>query len=343
MTYFLQVNYAKILGTRLERFKIKRESPFLAQSRCEVCGDSATDKKKARFYIYEKNHELNCNCMNCGLSTTLLSYLKIHHKALFDEFIFDKFKNNGPGHVITTPKPVITEVPTKVPIVKKIKLDLPFVSELPDDHPAKLYVKSRHLPDYPFQYSSKFFNFSSQYNEQLSTGKTDECRLVIPFFDSKGSIFAYQGRDLVGKSKNKYITIQIDRKVPKIFGFDRLDINKEILIVEGPLDSLFLPNCIASVNASLVSTANKLLHGINKTQTEVIIILDNEPRSAAIVAEYKKAIDSGYRIVLWPREVDGIKDINEMILRGIDPLKVIKKNTYSGLEAKLQFSKWKRI
>lgn len=343
MTYFLQLNYAKILGTRLERFKIKRESPFLAESRCAVCGDSATDKKKTRFSIYTKNGELNVGCYNCGLSTTLLSYLKTYHRTLFDEYIFDKFKCNRPKHVITTPVESIA-VPEKVPIVSEARLlDLPYVSELPVDHPARVYVLSRQLPDYPFQYTDQFFKFSSQYNEQLSTGKTDECRLVIPFFDPTGRVFAYQGRDLGGRSKNKYITIQLNKKIPKIFGLDRLDVNKEILIVEGPLDSLFLPNALASVNASLVSTANKLLHGINKPQASIVIVLDNEPRNATIVAEYKKAIESGYRIVLWPREVDGIKDINEMVLRGVDPLKVIKKNTYSGLEAQLKFATWKKI
>lgn len=341
MSYFLEVNYAKILGTRLERFQVKRESPFLARARCPVCGDSARDKKKTRFYIYEKNHSLNCNCLNCGLSTTLVNFLKLYQRQLFDEYLFDKFKNGGQTPVITTK--TSSAAPVKVPIRKKISLDLPLVSELLEDHPARLYVESRRLPAYPFQYTPNFFKFSSQYNEQLSTGKTDECRLVIPFFDREGGVFAYQGRDLGGRSKNKYITIQINKKIPKIFGLDRLDVNKEILIVEGPLDSLFLPNTIASVNASLVSTANKLLNGINKPQASIVIVLDNEPRSATIVAEYKKAIESGYKIVLWPREVDGIKDINEMVLRGIDPLKVIKKNTYSGLEAKLQFSKWKKI
>jgi transcription elongation factor Elf1 len=338
MTFFLQVNYAKILGTRLDRFKVKRESPFLAAGRCPVCGDSLKSKTKTRFSIYEKDSSLNVGCYNCGLSTTLVNFLKLHYKQLFDEYIFDKFKNNSPKHVITT---TVIKVEPKPP--DKLKFDLPLVSSLSDDHIAKQYVKLRGLPDYPFYFADKFFNFSKQYNAELTNGKTDECRLVIPFFDPKGNIFAYQGRDLVGKSKLKYITIQIDKKIPKIFGFDRLDINKEILIVEGPLDSLFLPNCVASVNASLVSTADKLLHGINKTQTDVVLIFDNEPRSAEIVAQYKKAIDSGYKIVLWPREVNGIKDINEMILSGIDPLKVIKKNTFQGLTAKLQFTKWKKI
>lgn len=341
MSYYLQVNYAKILGIRLERFKIKRESPFLANSRCDVCGDSATDKKKARFYIYEKNSELNCNCMNCGLSTTLLSYLKNNHKDLFDGYLFDKFKSNKPSHQITTLK---VDKPVQPSIsLKPVILDLPLVSQLPDDHPAKIYVKNRQLPDYPFQYSNKFFNFSSQYNDQLSTGKTDEHRLVIPFFDTKGGVFAYQGRDLLGRSKNKYITIQIDKKVPKIFGLNRLNLNKEILLVEGPLDSLFLPNSLASVNASLVATAGKLLSGINKDQSAIVIILDNEPRNAQIVTEYKRAIDAGYKIVLWPRLVQGIKDINEMVLKGIDPLAVIKNNTYCGLEAQLKFVTWKKI
>lgn len=339
MTFFLQLSYAKILGTQLERFKIKRNSPFLANSRCPVCGDSATDKKKARFYIYEKNNELNCNCLNCGLSTTLVSFLKNNNRSIYNQYIFDRFKTHDRSHVIKS------NTENKLPevVVQKNKLDLPLISSLSESHPARVYVKNRQLPDYPFLYTNEFFKFSKQYNEQINPGKSDECRLVIPFFDTAGNIFAYQGRDLGGRSKNKYITIQINRKIPKIFGFDRLDINKEILLVEGPLDSLFLPNSLAAVNASLVATANKILNGINKPQSQIIVILDNEPRSKTIITEYKKAIDNGYRVVLWPRSVDGIKDINEMVLKGFNPLDIIKKCTYFGLEAMLKFSTWKKI
>ena len=37
------------------------------------------------------------------------------------------------------------------------------------------------------------------------------------------------------------------------------------------------------------------------------------------------------------------KDINDMVLAGHDVMSVLKSNTYSGLEAKLKFTTWKKI
>lgn len=337
--YFLQVSYAKILGSRLERFRIKKESPFLAAARCPVCGDSAKVKTKTRFQIYEKNHSLNCMCFNCGLSTTLLSFLKLHNKALFDEFLFEKFRHNAPA----VKKEFVPQVVKYEISPETNELDLPLVSDLPDDHFAKQYIKSRKLPNYPFYYANKFYEYSSQFNDTFSSNKRDEARIVIPFFDRKGKIFAYQGRDLSGHSNQKYVTVKINDKTPLLFGFERLCLNKPILLVEGPLDSLFLGNAMASVNASLATTANWFLKGTKIDGGLLTIVLDNEPRNKAVVAEYEKAIESGLKIVIWPKAVDQYKDINEMIMNGIDPVALIKSNTYQGLTAKIFYNNWKKV
>lgn len=343
--FFLQLNYAKLLGTQLDRFKIKRTSPFLANSRCAICGDSDKNKQKTRFYIYEKSNQLNCACHNCGLSTTLVNYLKLYHTNLFDEYIFEKFKVTDSNHVITdkVTSASIEFIPEKIISKKRINLDLPLVSSLPDGHFAKEYVKQRKLPDYPFQYAEEFFKFSKQYNNEIKAGKTDESRLVIPFFDRQGNTFAYQGRAIGATKGQKYITCIVNEKIPKIFGVDRVKINEPMLLVEGPLDSLFLPNCIASVNASLTATANKFLVGINKSQDSIVLVFDNEPRNVSVVSQYEKAISAGFKVVLWPRMVDGMKDINDMICAGIDVVKIINKNTYYGLDAKLKFSGWRKV
>ena len=337
--YFLQIAYAKILGSRLERFKVKKESPFLANGRCPVCGDSAKNKTKTRFSIYSKNGELNVGCFNCGLSTTLLSFLKVHYKALFDEFLFEKFRHNAP----TVKKEFVPEVVKYELSPETNELDLPLVSDLPDDHFAKQYIKSRKLPNYPFYYADKFYEYSSQFNDTFSSNKRDEARIVIPFFDRKGKIFAYQGRDLSGHSNQKYVTVKINDKTPLLFGFERLVLNKPILLVEGPLDSLFLGNAMASVNASLATTANWFLRGSKIDSGLLTVVLDNEPRNKAVVAEYEKAIESGLKIVIWPKAVDQYKDINEMIMNGIDPVALIKSNTYQGLVANLNFNNWKKV
>jgi hypothetical protein len=338
--YFLQVSYAKILGSRLERFRIKKESPFLAAARCPVCGDSAKVKTKTRFQIYEKNKDLNCLCFNCGLSTTLTAFLKIHFKQLFDEFLFEKFRHNAP----TIKKEFVPQV---VKYEKKqtceAELDLPLVSDLPDDHFAKQYIKSRQLPAYPFYYADKFYEYSSQFNDTFESNKRDEARIIIPFFDRSGKIFAYQGRDLSDKSSQKYITVKINEKTPLLFGFERLNLNKPITLVEGPLDSLFIENCIASVNASLSTTATWFLKGTKISGDLLTVVLDNEPRNKAVVKEYEKAIDSGLKVVIWPKAVDQYKDINSMIMNKIDPVALIKRNTYRGLVANLNFNNWKKV
>lgn len=271
------------------------------------------------------------------MSTTLIKFLKTDHKDLFNEYVFENYKNSDdkreqePDFIPKPIEPILT------------KLDLPYLSELPDDHHAVEYVKSRQLPDYPFQYTDKFFQFSEQFKPELKDrqSRKDEPRLIIPFLDKLGNVYAYQGRDLSGKSKLKYITIIVNQAIPKIFGICQTDFKKPVYLVEGPIDSLFLPNCIASVNASLKATATKLMPLINKNQSRMTLILDNEPRNSAVVSEYDKAIESGFDVVIWPDTIRQ-KDINEMVIAGLDVKKIISQNTYRGLSAKLKFNQWKK-
>ena len=71
-------------------------------------------------------------------------------------------------------------------------------------------------------------------------------------------------------------------------------------------------------------------------------IYDNEPRSSEIVRRIGNTIDSGDSLVIWPNGI-GDKDINDMVMSGLDVQSVIESNTYSGLEAKLKFNTWKKI
>jgi hypothetical protein len=71
-------------------------------------------------------------------------------------------------------------------------------------------------------------------------------------------------------------------------------------------------------------------------------IYDNEPRNIEIVRRIGNTIDSGDSIVIWPNSIDD-KDINDMVMSGLDVQSVIESNTYSGLEAKLKFNTWKKI
>jgi hypothetical protein len=71
-------------------------------------------------------------------------------------------------------------------------------------------------------------------------------------------------------------------------------------------------------------------------------IYDNEPRNSEIVGRIERTIDNGDSVVIWPESIDD-KDINDMVMSGLDVQSVIESNTYSGLEAKLKFNTWKKI
>lgn len=332
---YLDVKFAKIIGVFHDRFKIKKESPFHGQCRCKICGDSTKSKTLARFHFREYDQTIFVKCFNCGYTNSIGNYMKMHFPQEYSEYVFERYRkdiNNTP--IITTQEEVIQ--PQRCD-----GLDLPYVKDLPSDHPIALYVRSRKLPDYPFQYAHDFFGFSAQFKKDLDETVKPEGRLIIPFFDRKGRVFAYQGRDMSGTSKAKYLTITIDATTPKIFGIDRADFKKPIYIVEGPIDSLFLPNCVASVNASLVATARKLESIVSREN--MTLIFDNEPRNKVIVDLYQKAIKDGYKIVIWPKEVANFKDINDLALGGYDPVNLIKKNTFTGLRAQMELSNWKKV
>ena len=170
----------------------------------------------------------------------------------------------------------------------------------------------------------------------------DHPRLVIPFRDENGKIFAYQGRAF-GKEQPKYITIILDHNKDKVFGLDTVTKDKPVLVVEGPLDSLFLDNCIAVAGASFRSPLS--IEGRLMQNGELTIIFDNEPRNKEICKQIERSINQGQRVVLWPESMKH-KDINDMIVAGYTKEQIqdiIRNSTFSGAAAQLRFAEWRKI
>ena len=80
--------------------------------------------------------------------------------------------------------------------------------------------------------------------------KGEHPRLIIPFYDIDGKVFAFQGRAF-GKEQPKYLTIKLDENKQKVYGLDTVNLQEHIHIVEGPIDSMFLKNCLAAAGADL--------------------------------------------------------------------------------------------
>jgi hypothetical protein len=143
----------------------------------------------------------------------------------------------------------------------------------------------------------------------------------------------------LGESKLRYITLKLHDDNQKVFGMDRINEEEMICVVEGPIDSMFLENAVATADSNLESISNIY------DKSKVTLVFDNEPRNKEIVMKIDKAIENHYNVVIWPEMIES-KDINDMVLDGFSPDEIqdiISKHTFVNLRAKAEFINWKKI
>ena len=317
--------YIGLVSPRLLKFK--KVKADLYNFRCPICGDSQKHKNKARGYIYGIKHNVNYRCHNCGASMSFSNFLKDMDVVLHKQYVMEKFKDGFAGvkgaSAIEEPK-FNFESPQFKP-----KLDLSKASANPD---AKKYLQNRKLNPDKFYYTDKFKAWSNSHKKTFDSVKYDEPRIIIPLFYKK-TLVGFQGRSL-GPSKVKYITVMINDDAPKIYGLDQIRRGAPVYITEGPFDSTFIRNSIAMCG----SDGDVGKWGVS----DPVWVYDNEPRSKEITTRISNTIDRGESVVIWPSNIHE-KDINDMVLAGHDVQSVVESNTYSGLQAQLQFNTWKRI
>ncbi len=329
---YIDTKYLNIISPYLQQFKKKGDN--LWNFRCPYCGDSQKSRTKARGFVFRKKNDLFFKCHNCGVGASLGNLVKTVDSKTYKDYIFERYKKGVETR--SSPQP---EFKFNAPVFRKkgILEGLQSIKNLPDDHPARQIVERRKLPVESLSdlyLCESFFKFpTSIIQGKFPSLDGNHPRLIIPFRDESGEVFAYQGRAF-GVEIPKYITIKIDEEREKIFGLDKVDKSKPILVVEGPLDSLFLDNCIAVAGADF-----------SNIKGDLTVIYDNEPRNKEINKQIEKTIDQGKSVCLWPDHMKE-KDINDMIIAGYSKKEVqeiITNNTFSGASAKLRFAEWRRI
>jgi len=316
--------YIGLVSSRLQKFK--KVKADLYNFRCPICGDSQKHKNKARGYLYPVKADMNFKCHNCGASSTLSNFIKTLDPVLYKQYIFEKFKtrNTGKGSIFEEPK-----FEFKKPVFKK-KLDLPKASEVKI---AKEYLEKRKLDPSKFYFASKFKEWTNKQKQTFDTIGREECRIVIPMYDTDHDLIGFQGRSL-GPNSVKYITVMIKDDVPKLYGLEKVDKSKPVFVVEGPFDSTLINNSIAMCGADIGSSY--------LDEYDLIYVYDNEPRNREICDRISKCIEGGNQIVIWPSTINE-KDINDMVMGGHNVMNLLESNTYSGLKAKIKFNNWKKI
>lgn len=349
MSVYIDKKYIALLAPKLRQFKQRGE--FLWNFRCPVCGDSQKDKIKARGYIYKRKDHFGFMCHNCSSTMGLSKFIKYVDPALYTEYQLESFVQSN-----TATKVDVNDFKTKqvfnIPTVPKTKciwehefhsLDgvCPVIT-LHANNSARRYLEERRIPFDTLgrlYYTDDFAKFVGNTFPDVDKQLYKEARIVIPFFHKDGYLMGVQGR-AIGPSKIKYITIKGNEEYPKIFGWNRVDTSKTMYVVEGPIDSLFLDNCVATMDASLFVAASII--GLDR---DYIFVYDNEPRNKQIVSNMRKTIDLGRKVCIWPDTIQ-YKDINEMVMGGMHPSEIqhiIDSNTYEGIMATMKMNQWSKL
>jgi len=345
MSIILDRQFIDIAGRNLRNFKWKKEG--LANCSCPICGDSKRDKKKARGYFYSKHGKFFYKCHNCDYWANLFTFLNDTDPNLHKEYCIQQWMQNpvaraekkkGEKEVfgLNSSKPKFKD--KKLKGCKRLK-------DLPKDHPAVKFADLRMIPKQHWDklfFTENFGDLAANLDPEQKLFKYDP-RIVIPFYNREGGVVAVQGRALSMKAENearstvKYITVKADKSIERLwYGMWRANPKRRVYVVEGPIDSLFLTNAVAMVGAGSASNIPSRF-----AESDMVFVLDNEPRNKQIVKYNQNLIDSGHKVCIWPKTITK-KDINDMAydMSVRDIQKVIDKNTFSGLEASLRLKEW---
>ncbi len=339
MSLYIDIQYINELSLLLRNFK--KRSSNLWNCSCPICGDSSKNKSKTRFYFLIRGNNVNTYCHNCNYSASFPYFLKSMYPAIHTKYNLEKWKAGATKryHHIEDP----SKSNTSISSTKDITFDIIFqrLDRTSLDNKALMYCNSRGIPVENHQrlyYCSDVKKIGKYFTKYDGTILTSEERLIIPFYNENKEVIGIQARALDKDAKIRYLTFRKDDQ-ELIYGLDVFNKNNTSYVVEGPLDSLFLPNCLAAETSNLLRVKDHVIRNFTT------YIFDNQPRNKEVCNQMEKAVDEGCNVFFWNDVKE--KDINEYItnnkVKKEDLLDFIGKNTYNGLLGKVRFNQWKRV
>jgi hypothetical protein len=345
---YIEKVYLDKISPYLKNFEQKSDT--LWNCSCPFCGDSKTNKRKARGYFFEGDDgNLLFTCHNCQNSVPLTKVIKDLYPQYYTQYCLDTFsKKESKLQIKAKPKQGEIKLAQILDNIKNTPKNYKSILELHNTHEAKSYLINRKILNLSeFGYVDKFSDYVAEVTNNASQYALlpNDKRIIIPLMNPNGVMVGFQGRAIDPKSM-RYITIKIpkyEEEYCKIFGLNRFDKSKFGFMVEGPFDASFLPNCLAFCGTSLDQNVikRKLINPDN-----MIIVIDNEARNKQIVARMEQYVDMGFRVYIPPNTINSVdKDINKMILSGWTSKQLIElfvKNSYKSISAKLKIANWKK-
>jgi hypothetical protein len=287
--------------------------------RCPICGDSNEMYKTGRGHLFLNKTPYVYKCFNggCpaenGMSATI--FLREYYPAEYSEYIKMVIKATKESEEEKDKrKEQIRKsrynVERKLPVISTInKLDISNISDFIKKNKNEL-VHMKPLIDYPeaIEFCEKRHIDRDIYRKWLyvNNNKDKKCftknRIIIPFINHNKQIYFYQARSIIGEEP-KYKNSISDLR--PIFNYYKADFSKPVMILEGPIDSLFVENSVATLG---VKYNEELILSIPKKNR--YFIFDND--SAGVNAA-KKHLENGENVFMWKKFINNFYDVHGKI------------------------------
>ena len=334
---YIEEEYLRRVSYKLRNFTSKGNHKYIFS--CPICGDSKTKRTKARGCAKDYGGKLMISCLNCSHTfKTFPKFLEQLDSLMYKDFVMDSFANKMVKEVVKFEEGDYFKVLETRKYRPNIFSSLTELKYLPDDNLGKKTALDRMLPitEREMYYVENFIEWTKGHTDKFRTVTGDiHPRIIFPFKARDGHYIGYTARSLKGEEP-KYFRIFIDdEEKEKFYGIDLLDETKQVYVLEGEIDSMFIPNAIAVSNGKLDTYLNK----------DAIYLPDADKRNPHIVKGISKLLDRGLKVCLLPDDAPG-KDINEIIKSGysIDKLmNMVHNNVYQGLVGKMKFSTWSKV
>ena len=321
-----------------ERMNGHRLSEHKFNFKCNVCGDG--HHKKRGYLVFDTSRDLiyykcfnegDCAAAGDGNTWHASRWLKFTDKNLYSayrselkesrvkrigklRFKTEKSAQNCPTSPGSHSEPVsakvaiTTRVPPKVAQNSSLELTdierefssfLP-IKKCPDNlkEPVKKFCLGRMLP------KERIKEFRVAVNGKYRN------RIIIPTFDENHKLIYFQARALLGQTP-KYLNSVAPRE-NVIYGLDRVDKSKPVIVLEGPIDSMFVENGVATMGCSYSKEVQSKLDQMN-----CLYLMDND---RAGNSKSRELLQTGHKVFLWTKFLRGncldknLKDLNEYVV-----------------------------
>ncbi len=256
---------------------------------CPDCGKDRPDKKKLVIKIDSGMH----HCWVCGLKGKTLQYtIKKYYPNKVAEY-HKIFKTEDNVQLENKEEEAVVEVPKGF-----LLLSQNHKTKDPDIRDTLDYAKSRGITDRELWY----FKLGA-----CKLGRFRR-RLIMPSFDSLGSLNYFTARAIDSDKYIKYLNAKAPKK-SLIFNEINLNWSKELTLVEGPMD---LIKCNYNAVPLLGSTLNKnylLFQKLIKHSTPVLMALDPD---ASDKTHHICTNLYSYGINIRMMELNDYEDVGEM-------------------------------